>query len=142
MSAGPDLSGLLPHGSSMILLDAVESWTASEIVCVTHSHRRAGNPLRRAGRLPPCALIEYAAQAMAAHGALNGDRKARVGVLGSVRQFRTFVAFLDDVHDVLRVYASLRRGEAHGAVYGFVIRAGSAEIARGQAAIFYSGPAV
>lgn len=121
----------------MILLDTVESWTASDIVCITNSHRRAGNPLCRAGMLPAYAAIEFAAQAMAIHGALNGNGEARAGVLGSVRHFRTLVASLDGIHDTLRVSASLRRGEARCAVYRFAIRTESTDIASGQATVFY-----
>lgn len=138
MRSRPEIDGLLPHGPSMILLDAVESWTATDIVCVTNSHRRSGNPLRRAGVLPAFAVIEYAAQAMAIHGALTGNGEARAGVLGSVRHLRMHVASLDDVPDALRVCASLRRGEARCAVYSFSIRTDSAEIASGQAAVFYA----
>ena len=122
----------------MVLLDAVESWNAKEIVCITTSHRRADHPLRRDGFLPACAAIEYAAQAMAVHGALTANGHARQGVLGSVRRFRVHCDGLDRISDALRVYASLRHGAPDCAVYAFSLRAGDREIASGEAAVFYS----
>lgn len=136
-----NISALLPHGPSMVLLDAVESWDANGIVCLAMGHAREDNPLRREGILPVYAAIEYAAQAMAVHGALTADGLARPGVLGSVRRFRARVDRLDDVPTPLRVQVSLRQGEPASAIYTFSIRAGDEELASGQAAVFYArGP--
>ncbi len=121
----------------MILLDAVESYSKEQIVCLTESHRRADNPLRCAGELPAFALIEYAAQAMAVHGALNGSGEARAGVLGSVRDVFVHVGRVDDLAVPLRVCASLRLGEPSRAVYMFSIQSEGREIASGQATVFF-----
>jgi predicted hotdog family 3-hydroxylacyl-ACP dehydratase len=56
----------------MCLLDDVLSWDASRIRCRSASHRTPDNPLRAHGRLGAACGIEYAAQAMAVHGALVG----------------------------------------------------------------------
>ncbi len=48
-------------------------WDAQHIRCRSATHRLPGNPLRSQGRLGAACGIEYAAQAMAVHGALaNG----------------------------------------------------------------------
>ena len=60
----------LPHQGSMCLLDAATAWDAQHIRCTASSHRHADNPLRAHDRLGTACGIEYAAQAMAAHGAL------------------------------------------------------------------------
>ncbi len=60
----------LPHAGRMCLLDRLEAWDGDSITCFATSHRDAHNPLRRAGRLPAVAGVEYAAQAMALHGNL------------------------------------------------------------------------
>jgi predicted hotdog family 3-hydroxylacyl-ACP dehydratase len=60
----------------MCLLDSVLRWDAEEILCQTGSHLLADNPLR-AGRLGVANAIEYAAQAMAVHGALLAGDAAR-----------------------------------------------------------------
>ena len=54
----------------MCLLDEVLSWDATRIRCRSNTHRTADNPLRAHGRLGAACGIEYAAQAMAVHGAL------------------------------------------------------------------------
>ena len=47
------------------------------IRCVARGHRDADNPLRAGGELPALCGIEYAAQAMAAHGRTLGGGRAR-----------------------------------------------------------------
>ncbi len=63
----------IPHAGRMCLLDALHSWTADGLHCSATGHAALDHPLRSAGGLlAPCA-IEYAAQAMALHGALLGS---------------------------------------------------------------------
>ena len=54
----------------MCLLDAVLDWDDARITCRATSHADPANPLRADGRLGAANGIEYAAQAMAVHGAL------------------------------------------------------------------------
>ena len=60
----------IPHKGRMCLLDDVLSWDRSRIRCRSAQHRTPDNPLRAHGRLGAACGIEYAAQAMAVHGAL------------------------------------------------------------------------
>ena len=60
----------IPHQGRMCLLDEVIEWNAQHIRCRTATHRAPDNPLRSHGRLGIACGIEYAAQAMALHGAL------------------------------------------------------------------------
>ena len=92
----------IPHAGSMCVLDRVEAWDAARIRCSATSHRDPHNPLRARGRLASVCGIEYAAQAMAVHGALLGAQQAqteparpRVGYLASVRGVDAFVDRLD-----------------------------------------------
>ena len=64
------IAARIPHHGTMCLLDAVDAWDSESIRCRATSHRDPANPLRDAGSLPATAAIEYAAQAMAVHGAL------------------------------------------------------------------------
>jgi predicted hotdog family 3-hydroxylacyl-ACP dehydratase len=121
----------------MVLVDAVEWFNATEIVCAATSHTRGDNPLRREGILPVYAAIEYAAQAIAIHATLTTGGVARAGVLGSVRRFRAHIDRLDQIHEPIHVYASLRQAEATSAVYTFSVRARDQDIAGGQAAVFF-----
>ena len=84
----------------MCLLECVEEWDEQGIQCRATSHRALDNPLRANGRLGTACGIEYAAQAMAVHGALLAppdSTAARVGYLVSVRGTRMHVARLDDI---------------------------------------------
>jgi len=60
----------------MCLLDEVLSWNATRVQCRSSTHRDASNPLRNRGCLAAVCGIEYAAQAMAVHGALIASRIA------------------------------------------------------------------
>src|SRR2546429_2675949 len=90
----------IAHKGRMCLLDEVLSWDAARIRCRSATHRSADNPLRLHGRLGAACGIEYAAQAMAVHGALlsassplastvatdvRGSLCSRGGALASVR---------------------------------------------------------
>jgi len=60
----------IPHQGRMCLLDEIIEWSAQHIRCRTATHRAPDNPLRSHDRLGIACGIEYAAQAMALHGAL------------------------------------------------------------------------
>ncbi len=62
---------LVPHAGNMCLLERVVACDAASIRCETRSHLDQSNPLRRNGHLASICAIEYAAQAMALHGALT-----------------------------------------------------------------------
>src|SRR2546425_12108681 len=94
------IAGHIPHQGSMCLLDCVEAWDAERIQCRAISHRALDNPLRAHNQLGAACGIEYAAQAMAVHGALlaPADSTApRAGYLVSVRGVQFQVARLDDI---------------------------------------------
>ena len=82
------IAALIPHSGTMCLLARLDAWSMQHVVCAATNHRDAGHPLRtRRGLLAPCA-IEYAAQAMALHGALIGQAAgtpASPGYLASAR---------------------------------------------------------
>src|SRR5882762_5208513 len=60
----------IPHHGRMCLLDEVIAWSEARVSCRSSTHRESDNPLRAHGRLGIACGIEYAAQAMAVHGAL------------------------------------------------------------------------
>ncbi len=113
---------LLPHGPGMVLLDHVLSCDGETILCAADSHRDPENPLRRNGRLPAMAAIEYAAQAAALHGALGGQRPAGAGaVLGGVKDVRATPQDLAEIEGTLAVRATLLLAQDNGAVYSFEV---------------------
>ncbi len=131
-----DIGPLVPHGGTMVLLDAIESWTDSDIVCSAGSHRRPDNPLRRGSCLPVICGIEYGAQAMAVHGALMSGGKGRPGVLASLRKVTFHVDRLDDIAGRLTVCANVMLSDRNSLIYGFSVSAAGAELLAGQAAVF------
>ena len=61
----------IPHQGRMCLLDEVRAWDQAGVECASRTHRAPDHPLRAHGRLGSACLLEYAAQAMAVHGALR-----------------------------------------------------------------------
>lgn len=127
----------LPHRGRMNLLDRVERWDDAGIRCVADSHRAADNPLRRGGLLPVACAIEYAAQAVAAHGALIAGeaRPSGHGFLASVRSVAFGARRLDDIADPLEVSAHRIGGDAGGVLYDFRVEAGGRELVAGRLAV-------
>jgi predicted hotdog family 3-hydroxylacyl-ACP dehydratase len=121
----------------MCLLDGVESWDAQRVRCVASSHRAPGNPLRSHGRLAAACGFEYAAQAMAVHGALlakEGDPE-RSGFLASIRNAVLHVGRLDDIAADLIVEAELLSPDGNVVLYEFAVRAEDWMLLEGRAAV-------
>jgi predicted hotdog family 3-hydroxylacyl-ACP dehydratase len=105
-----DIERLIPHQGAMCLLEGVEQWDRERIVCHGVGHRLTSHPLRSRGGLLSTCLIEYAAQAMALHGALCGALDAAAvanasetapapaaGMLASARNVQFTRLRLDDL---------------------------------------------
>ena len=128
----------IPHQGSMCLLDHVEAWDAQGIRCRAGSHRATDNPLRAHGRLGAACGIEYAAQAMAVHGALQapqGSAGARAGYLVSVRGVQLHVFRLDDIAEDLLVEATCVTRSENNILYQFSISAAGRRLLDGRAAV-------
>ena len=128
----------IPHQGSMCLLDCVEAWDTLQIQCRASSHRAPDNPLRAHGRLGAACGIEYAAQAMAVHGALLAPPDslgAKVGYLVSVRGTRLHVPRLDDIAADLLVQANCMTRDENNILYQFSIRAAGVLLLEGRAAV-------
>ncbi len=128
----------IPHQGGMCLLDGVEAWDQQRIQCRASSHRAVDNPLRAYDRLGAACGIEYAAQAMAVHGALQAAQDssgARVGYLVSVRGVRLNVSRLDDIVADLLVEASCVTRSENNILYQFSIDAAGRRLLEGRAAV-------
>ncbi len=117
------IAARVPHHGSMCLLERLEHWSATEILCSATSHTLADNPLRTPSGLLSVTAIEYAAQAMALHGALIAPpgTAARPGYLASVRNVRLTVPRLDRIVGSLQVRAERLAGDARQILYGFAV---------------------
>lgn len=127
------VAGLVPHAGHMCLLDRVVACSEEAITCVAVGHRDPTNPLREGERLPALAAIEYAAQAMAAHGALvAGAEPAKPGLLASARGVTLAVDRLDTIEDDLVITARAQSRDARTLLYDFDISAAGRPVARGR----------
>jgi predicted hotdog family 3-hydroxylacyl-ACP dehydratase len=130
------IATLIPHGGAMCLLDAVVTWDNTSIVCLACSHRAANNPLVVDGRLDVVCGIEYAAQAMAAHGALvDGGQRPAAGYLASLRDVTFSVERLDVLEGELLVAAELLIADAGRVIYRFNVTSDGKPVLSGQAAV-------
>ncbi|HTH59494.1 MAG TPA: hotdog family protein [Paraburkholderia sp.] len=127
----------IPHAGAMCLLDEVVAWDDERIRCIATSHRDPRNPLRANGRLAAVNGIEYAAQAMAVHGAVLGAARSRprVGFLASVRNVDARVERLDDVDGPLTIDAERMSGDGNHLLYRFTIGCGERVLLTGRAAV-------
>lgn len=121
----------------MCLLDAVTDWSPEAISCVASSHSAPANPLRAGERLGAANGIEYAAQAMAIHGALlaGNDGQPRQGYLTSVRGVTLHTARLDDLPGPLLVRAERLSGDANNILYQFSVHHADRCLLEGRAAV-------
>jgi predicted hotdog family 3-hydroxylacyl-ACP dehydratase len=134
----------IPHQGRMCLLDEVVNWSAEGISCRSGGHRAADHPLRAHGRLGVACGIEFAAQAMAVHGALIADAreprdapdaKPPAGILASVRSVRLHVARLDDVQSDLICDARRIAGDRGSILYEFELRSSAMPLLSGRATV-------
>jgi predicted hotdog family 3-hydroxylacyl-ACP dehydratase len=132
------IAARIPHQGRMCLLERVQDWSADAIRCTAGNQRDASHPLRSAAGLPAACGIEYAAQAMALHGALNSATGAApaAGLLASVRGVRMWVSRLDTVPGELVVSAHKRAGDTTLASYDFTLcDEGGALLVEGRATV-------
>lgn len=130
----------IPHRGRMCLLDEVLSWDEVRIRCRATSHRLADNPLRAHGRLGAACGVEYAAQAMAVHGAIMAHlagAQARPGLLTSVRNLLLLVSRLDDLAGDLLAVAERLAGDEGSTLYEFTVSSDGRELLSGRASIVF-----
>jgi predicted hotdog family 3-hydroxylacyl-ACP dehydratase len=137
----PGVARLLPHAGAMCLIESVLSYDEALIRCTATSHQAMDNPLRRDGRLGALCGVEYAAQAMALHGALaSRDAQAdpvpaRAGYLASLRAVEIHVDRLDLLAGPLIVEAERLQGDGERAVYRFTLHHQDRVLLTGRAAV-------
>lgn len=141
----------IPHQGSMCLLERVTAWDAGQITCEASSHRTGDNPLRAYGRLGASCGIEYAAQAMAVHGALIAEAfcsadgivaEPQAGYLASVRSVTLHVETLDDISGPLTIHAERMSGDTRTILYSFSLHAGPARLLSGRAVVVLNAAAL
>lgn len=109
------IAELIPHSGSMVLIDDVISWNATEIFCRSNSHRNLDNPLRAHQQLSALNLIEYGAQAVAIHGGLLNHAKA--GFLAAIRNAQFSLQRIDLLDSELMIHATATIQTEGGVIY-------------------------
>lgn len=131
------IAKVIPHTGDMCLLDGVLECDEQRIRCISGTHRDANNPMRSGDVLLALCGIEYAAQAMAIHGAWDAkfDQKPRAGYLAALRDVACNTMRLDDLSDDLIIDAEKMMGDEARVIYQFSIHAGEAKIMSGRATV-------
>lgn len=138
------IAARIPHHGSMCLLHSVQAWSEAAIECRAVSHTDPANPLRAHGQLGAAHGIEYAAQAMAVHGALlaGADGPPRQGYLTSVRGVSLHVPRLDDLPGALDVRAERLSGDDRNILYQFSVSHQGRCLLEGRAAVVIDASAL
>ena len=133
-----ELCSLIPHSFDMCLLERVEDWNETNIVCYSNSHLLSDNPLRRKESLSSIHLLEYAAQAMAVHGGLHDREKGlkmTEGYLAALRDVKINLCDISQQTDELRIEADQILSQAGNMIYSFSVSAADTELASGRATV-------
>jgi predicted hotdog family 3-hydroxylacyl-ACP dehydratase len=132
------IAALIPHSGTMCLLDRVIDCSSERIQCTATSHRDPGNPMRRNGALSAVCGVEYAAQAMALHGALGSgaENRSRQGFLVSLRDTVVGPVTLDNCGPELLIEAHRLFGEGSRVIYEFSLHCDKRVVLHGRAAVF------
>ncbi|GJL63034.1 MAG: hypothetical protein NPIRA04_16880 [Nitrospirales bacterium] len=138
-----EICQMLPHGEDMCLLDEVQWWDESDIVCTTNSHLNKDHPLRHRDLLESICGIEYAAQAMGIHIALTAFKHKQtslLGLLGGLRDVTMNVSRLDLCPKLLNIQATCVMNTGANFMYTFHITTEETSVLSGRASIFVQRP--
>lgn len=128
-----DISALIPHGSGMSLIDEIVEWDQQSLVARTMSHTVPGNPLRGSEYLHSVHSIEYAAQCMAVHAALNEEGGVgRPMVVGALKHVHLSDVSLSALPSALVIHVQLVMAGNTGAIYDFSVQHLDATVASGR----------
>ena len=131
-----ELCRLIHHAGDMCLLDSVIDWNEEAITCRAISQTFADNPLRHNNSLAAINGVEYAAQAMAIHGALLDDNQESpsIGYLAALRNVKLEA---ESLHQEKELHLTCRRlgGDANGFIYEFEVNGVSTLLLSGRATV-------
>lgn len=126
------IESCVPQSGPMCLLDAVDYWDASSIICRAEPPG-ADHPLLRDGALHAIAVVEYAAQATAVHGALvEPNNVVRPGMLVKLAGVELCARRIAPGGPVLTVRAEQLSANSAGCRYRFKVCAGDVLVVRGE----------
>jgi predicted hotdog family 3-hydroxylacyl-ACP dehydratase len=117
------IAALIPHSGNMCLLNRVQHWDQEHIEAVASDVHSVDNPLRENGELHAVVLVEYAAQAAAAHAALTGSRIGgeRAAYIGSIKAMTIHEPTVSLKDDELYCNAHCMLNDTGGAIYKLTV---------------------
>jgi predicted hotdog family 3-hydroxylacyl-ACP dehydratase len=130
------LCEMIPHHGSMCLLDSVIEWNETSISCRATSQCERHNPLRQNDVLTAINGVEYAAQAMAVHGALL-DRAADKPGVAYLAALRGVTLHCDTLHQYPELILQCQRlgGDSNGFIYTFQVNNDKTVLLEGRATV-------
>lgn len=136
---------LLSHTGSMSLLNEILSADKDSLTATAISHLESNNPLRAEGSLSTVNGIEYAAQAMAVHGALlaqhsGAEYSTQKGYIATVRNIEINKPFFPETEGVLLIQVRLLMSNDNGFTYEFHINYKQDEFISGKITVFLIQP--
>ncbi len=133
------LARCIPHSGTMCLLAGVTYFDQERIECLATNHHSPDHPLRAHGRLGAACGVEYAAQAMAVHGALpiRSSSAPVPGALVGLRQVQFEVEALDQIESDLVITCRSLGRDAGAAIYAFYVRADGSLLLSGRATVTF-----
>jgi predicted hotdog family 3-hydroxylacyl-ACP dehydratase len=132
----------------MCLLEEVLDWDSVRLRARSGTHRAADHPLRAHGRLAAICGLEYAAQAMAVHGALLAHAALvpgappLTGYIATLRDVRLQVARLDDIDTDLIAEAERLMGNERSASYELLLSSAGRVLVQGRATVLFDAAAL
>ncbi|MCW8918356.1 MAG: 3-hydroxylacyl-ACP dehydratase [Gammaproteobacteria bacterium] len=131
-----ELCRLIPHHGSMCLLDSVVEWDETSIKCRAVSQCHPTNPLAENGVLSAINGVEYAAQAMAVHGALlqRDESTPEAAYLAALRGVKLHCEQLHD-QPVLLLRCQRLGGDNNGFIYSFEVSNDVSLLLEGRATV-------
>ncbi len=142
---GPDwIARRVPHAGRMCLLGTVLEAGPETLRCSADSHHAPDHPMRVDGVLGTACGVEYAAQAMALHGALLAEAEGRPrpsrGMLLSVRELALHAPRLDQAAGPLEIAVHGAADNVDHCLYRFELHGGGTPLLSGRAVVMLRGP--
>jgi predicted hotdog family 3-hydroxylacyl-ACP dehydratase len=141
-----EICKLLPHTGLMCLIDQVISKDKRSLVATTSSHLQADNPLLYNDRINSIIGIEYAAQTMAIHAAIEyiknnpQQKKSMGGYLATTRNVNIYsdILYRSDSNNFspLIISVNLLMQDTQGYTYEFTIDCDTNKLISGRLTIF------
>ena len=132
------IDAMLPHAGAMVLIDEVVAHDGQQIHCRARIGSLADHPLARDGVLPSTALVEYAGQVMAIHGAVAAGPGDPI-LMGRLAALPTLHLTGDRVEApaTLDVHVQREGGDSSGALYVFRVLSNQRTLASGRATVMF-----